>query len=496
MRLYMQMDQMMKKLLVTVSSIALFYGGLQAQTLSAVDTSGKYYYKLAISKDPADKALVAGKMYDLLKSDREDDWMMAQQVFNVLKKKATGDSIQEVIKTRFPGGQFWRSEELQAIYDASAAADKEALYKKWLKKYPVKKFAGRRIMYDYAANNVARAYATEKNVKKAMYYADKGETPAWNGEAWAGIAMDLEKVGYVEQAAILYKKALENSLAFRTTRTGEEGAKFAAAGYRSYCNSYARCLLLQKKTDSALVYVQKAYAEGKPTGYIIQNYVDILRTLDRDKEAYEKADEIVQTGLAEKKLKDIHKELYEKLNPGGKPYAAFMKEVEIEITKKIIANLKNTIINQASPAWVLKDVDGNAVSSESLKGKTVVLDFWATWCGPCKRSFPAMQMAVNKFKDNPDVQFLFIHTWEKGEADATAAAKKYIDDNKYSFRVLMDLKDAESGNNKVVEGFGIQGIPTKFVIDKNGNIRFRVTGFSGTDESAVEEISAMIDLVK
>jgi len=124
----------------------------------------------------------------------------------------------------------------------------------------------------------------------------------------------------------------------------------------------------------------------------------------------------------------------------------------------------------------------------------VILDFWATWCGPCKRSFPAMQMAVNKFKDNPNVQFLFIHTWEKGEADATAAAKKYIDDNKYSFQVLMDLKD-ETGSNKVVEGFGISGIPTKFILDKNGNIRFRITGFSGGDDAAVAELSAMIDMV-
>ena len=138
------------------------------------------------------------------------------------------------------------------------------------------------------------------------------------------------------------------------------------------------------------------------------------------------------------------------------------------------------------------DVSDASFSSDVLSSNTPVLvDFWATWCGPCKRSFPAMQMAVNKFKDNPDVQFLFIHTWEKGAGDATAAAKKYIDDNKYPFRVLMDLKDPETGSNNVVESFGISGIPTKFILDKNGNIRFRVTGFSGSNESAVEEISAI-----
>ncbi|HEX6428661.1 MAG TPA: TlpA disulfide reductase family protein [Niastella sp.] len=485
---------MKKKLLFAILALALSGSALQSQAVK--DTTSQYYYRLATSKDAADRALVTGKLYDLLQSNQEKDWMMAQQFFNVLKKKTTSDSVQAVIKTRFPGGQLWRSEELQTIYDAATAAEKEAAYKKWLKKYPVKKFEGSRILYDYAANSVARAFATEKNLKKALYYADQGQTPAWNGEAWAGVAQDLEKNGYVDEPALLYKKALENSLAFKTTRTKEEGAQFAASGYRGYCNSYARCLLLQKKPDSALVYIQKAYAEGKPLGYYNQTYVDVLMALGRDKEAYEKADEIVQTGNADKKLKGIHKDLYEKLNAGGKPYSAFMKEVEAEITRKVIANLKNIIVDKPGPTWELKDVNGNTVSSASLKGKTVVLDFWATWCGPCKRSFPAMQMAVNKFRDNPDVQFLFIHTWEKGEGDATAAAKKYVDDNKYSFRVLMDLKDEASGTNKVVEGFGIQGIPTKFVLDKNGNIRFKVTGFSGSDEAAVEELSAMIDMVK
>jgi thiol-disulfide isomerase/thioredoxin len=333
-------------------------------------------------------------------------------------------------------------------------------------------------------------------VQKALLYASKGQTPAWYGEAWAGVGMALEKNGYIKEATVLYKKAMENSYAFKTTRTKEEGAQFAAVGYRTYCNLYATGLFKQKQYDSAFVYVQKAFNDRSDrVPSISQTYAEILLALGRDKEAFEKADEIVRTGYAEKRLKEIHKSLYEKLNPGAKPYEAFMKDVEDDVTQKVIANLKNTMISKPCPAFVLKDVDGNTVNMESLKGKVVVLDFWATWCGPCKKSFPAMQMAVNKYKDNPDVKFLFIHTWEKGEGDATAAAKKYITDNGYTFQILMDLKDAQTGNNNVVESFGITGIPTKFIVDKNGNIRFRVTGFSGSNESVVKELSAMIELV-
>lgn len=483
---------MNKQLLLAVAITTLSHSAVHAQ--NDKDTTQKYYYRLATSKDPADRALITGKLYDLLKSKKETDWMTSMNLFGVLKKKATSDSLLTVIKKRFPNGETWRNEEVQTIYNAGTAAEKEAAYKLWLKKYPVNKFKGSKIIYDYAANAVASSYAEEKNVQKALYYAEQCNTQAWKGEAWAGVASRLEKNGFIAEALPLYKKAMNNSYAFKTTRSKEDGAQFAAMGYRGYCTSIARCLLTQKKPDSALAYIQKAYAEG-PNGYVNFTYTEILMALGRNKEAFEKADEFVQTGEADNKFKEMHKSLYEKLNAGGKSYEEYMKEVEAAVTKKVIENLKNTIINKPSPAWVLKDVNGNTVSSESLKGKVVVLDFWATWCGPCKRSFPAMQMAVNKFKDNPDVQFLFIHTWEKGAGDATAAAKKYIDDNKYPFRVLMDLKDPETGSNNVVESFGISGIPTKFILDKNGNIRFRVTGFSGSNESAVEEISAMINMI-
>jgi len=484
---------MKNQILLGVIIAAFSQSNLQAQ--NDKDTTRQYYYRLATSKDAADRALVTGKLYEGLKSNKEKDWMLSMNMFSVMKKKATADSLLTVIKARFPNGETWRNEEVQVIYNAATAAEKEAAYNKWLNKYPMSKFEGSRIMHDYAANSVASAFAEEKNVKKALYYSNLCQTPAWKGEAWAGVASRLEKNGFTADALPLFKKAMGNAWAFKTSRTKEEGAQFAAMGYRGYCTSIARIFLNQKKNDSALVYIQKAYAEGM-NGSVNYTYIEILQALGRDKEAFEKADEFVQTGEAEKQFKEMHKALYEKLNAGGKPYAEYMKDMEAAITKKVIENLKNTIISKPSPAWVLKDVNGNTVNSESLKGKVVVLDFWATWCGPCKRSFPAMQMAVNKFKDNPNVQFLFIHTWEKGEGDATAAAKKYIDDNKYPFRVLMDLKDPETGSNNVVESFGISGIPTKFILDKNGNIRFRVTGFTGSNESAVEELSAMIDMVE
>jgi thiol-disulfide isomerase/thioredoxin len=122
-----------------------------------------------------------------------------------------------------------------------------------------------------------------------------------------------------------------------------------------------------------------------------------------------------------------------------------------------------------------------------LKDKVVVVDFWATWCGPCKASFPGMQKMVNKYKDDPNVKFVFIDTWENGE-NKEKLVSEFINTNKYTFHVLMD------NDSKVVADFKVDGIPTKFVIDKKGIIRFKAVGFDGSDDKLMTELTAMIEM--
>ena len=100
---------------------------------------------------------------------------------------------------------------------------------------------------------------------------------------------------------------------------------------------------------------------------------------------------------------------------------------------------------------------------------------------------PAMKTAQEKLMTRGDVKFVFVDTWESAE-DKKQNATDFMSKNKYPFHVLLDNDD------KVVAEFKVNGIPTKFIIDKTGNIRFKSIGFGGNDDALIDEVSMMVEM--
>lgn len=479
-----------------IALVCQFQHSLAQKNAKPKDTATAYYARLAKSESSEDKALLEKKLYELLKSNNEEDWNTAINFFYQLKKAITVDSIQKAVTVKFPMGMAVRDAATDTIYNQKDPVKKEAMYKAWVKKFPPEKFGADRITYDYVRNAVSRAYAESDNVKKAVQYANMIETGVWKGEGWASPASVLAKNNHLNEAAILLRKAVANSYKYMTQNKQDNGARFAASAYVSYSSSLADVLYKQKKYTEALMYIKQAHDSSKKVrAGVNATYANILIALGKDNEAFEIINEALKEGQGSAEMKETLKTLYAKVkgsNAGYDEYMASLNKILIEKMRKEVAK---QLISKPAAMFTLKDVNGNIVSLEDYKGKTVILDFWATWCGPCKKSFPAMKLAVEKYKDDPGVKFLFIHTWER-DGNATSDAKKYVEEQKYPFTVLMDLKEPATGINKVVESYKVNGIPAKFVVDKDSNIRFALTGFSGADDAAVEELSAMIELAQ
>ena len=124
-----------------------------------------------------------------------------------------------------------------------------------------------------------------------------------------------------------------------------------------------------------------------------------------------------------------------------------------------------------APAWQLKDVNGAVVSSEQFKGKVVVIDFWATWCPPCREEIPGYIALAQKYgKDGLVVVGISLD--QAGPEVVKAFAAK----TGMNYPVVM-------GDESVVAAFGgVEGIPTTFLIDRAGQVRDRKVGLLATAE--------------
>lgn len=494
----------MKNYITKLGMLAALAAGDQcanAQT-APTDTTAKMLNRLVASTDAADKAKLNAKLVSLGASNKEQDLILAEQFHYRMKNSKAVDSLMAVQLTRFPDGIAARNKAEQTVFNAKTAAEKEAAYKVWVKAFPPEKFKTGSIEdgieYDYATSSVAQKYAEEKNTAKAIEYLGKLQADFWKGNAYSGIAGVFRKNGDLANAEIYARKAMENAFSYMDGKKGDSGAaKFSASGYPALTSTYADILFERKKYAEALKYSEIAFKNSTTLNPRLNyRYAQILMGLNRNQEAYDKLEPVIQSGRATPDMVAVFKTLYRKVKGSEAGFDAYAAAIRKSYLENLSKTLTRDMVKEQAPGFTLTDVNGKQVSLQDLRGKIVVLDFWATWCAPCKASFPAMQMAVNKYKADPNVKFLFIHTWERGTETPTKDAADYIKGKKYTFDVLMDLKDAQTKENKVVSSYKVNGIPAKFVIDAQGNIRFKLTGFDGSDEAAVDELSMMIEMAK
>jgi thiol-disulfide isomerase/thioredoxin/outer membrane lipoprotein-sorting protein len=142
-------------------------------------------------------------------------------------------------------------------------------------------------------------------------------------------------------------------------------------------------------------------------------------------------------------------------------------------------NAPGLALGSLAPGWTLRDASGKVYSLQGFKGKLAILDFWATWCGPCRQAMPALQKLSEKYGKR-GVVIVGISTWESGDP------ARFMKDHGFSYLLLLD-------GNEVAKSYHVSGLPTLYIIGSDGKILFGEVGIGS--ESSPEKYYLKLEQV-
>lgn len=440
------------------------------------------------------------------KNKTESDYQTLIMVSGRMGGKEASDKWEaEAIKS-FPKGSYAREKKLNAFYTEKDIKKKEILLNAFLKNNPVKNENDKKIN-NGLYNTMAAAALAKKDWPLYKKYTARIKDKqmlanSYNSAAWAlsGESLDakVSKANLLtakdfSSKAVAYAKTFsenpEDKPTYYTEKEFRNNMKYTIGSYQ---DTYGLVLWKSGLQNEAFKVQEDAIKNmGDGDNEANERYIIYKEKVKGIRSVKDEIENFVKSGKASATLKEILKKAYIAEGNPEAEYTSYMDNLMKAYREKLKEEVLKKMISKEAPQFALKDLSGNSVTLEELKGKVVIVDFWATWCGPCKASFPAMQTALNKYKDDPNVKFVFIDSWEnKKPEEMHTNAEEFIKTNKYTFRVLLDTDD------KVIGSYAVEGIPTKFVIDPPGKIRFTSIGYDGSADKLVDELSAVIDILK
>jgi thiol-disulfide isomerase/thioredoxin len=456
---------------------------------------------MQVKKDDAQK-IVQKEIESLLKTGlkEEIDYSNLENLYMLAKLPEQQKFVTGIKKEKFPNGRWVINETLQKYSQEKDLDKKKAMLIDIIAKTETdENWKGIKQSLGYYKTQIPQAYLAKKdyvNFKKSieeLNITDKTELASlYNNTAWE-MQKTSENLVLAEEisrfATMSAKESWQNPGKKPDYYTQKQWAESKKYTYAMYADTYGMVLYRMGEYKKGLPYAKDAALvvnKGKDPDQ--NNTYALLAEKTLPKKQYVKElEQFVKDGKSTSEIKDVLKRAYVKDKKSEAGFDEYITALQKEATIKMLEDLRKSMLNEKAPMFALVDLDGKKIDLNELKGKVVVVDFWATWCGPCKASFPGMQKMVSKYKNDDNVKFVFIDTWERGDEKQKNAAE-FIANNKYTFQVLMDNDD------KVVAEFKVEGIPTKFVIDKNGIVRFKSIGFNGSDDKLVAELTAMIEM--
>ncbi|MBO9731955.1 MAG: redoxin domain-containing protein [Chitinophaga sp.] len=377
----------------------------------------------------------------------------------IIGEKSRLDSIRQVVRERYPDSAPGRELVTEAMAKGKDTARQIAFFEQELKKETADNTGSFTGMHEV----LFRYYATAKDSNKALYHArfltGEKEDP-YRGPTWQRVAQTL----------------LDNNLALDTARY------YAQKALDSVTNFPVGVIRYFPETG----YIYPAVDDSTRQAVIRKNsqhLASVLGWIAMKQGHIPEANRYMEaaTGAeAGKETLDNVAAYYQQTNNkvGQTALAAFRQ-------KHLLEKVARQRINRPAPSLAsFVDMQGKPVSAALLKGKIVLIDFWATWCVPCMQEMPYLQKLYEQYQHHPDVVFMITNS---GAKNTLADAQGWSGHKKYTFPVYYNTDPA------VGDAFGFNIIPASYLINKAGNIQFSNIGFEGPE--LADKLKQQIDLL-
>ena len=138
-------------------------------------------------------------------------------------------------------------------------------------------------------------------------------------------------------------------------------------------------------------------------------------------------------------------------------------------------------IGKPAPDFTLKSISGANLNLTEQRGKIIVINFWASWCGPCRTEMPVLQTFYDKYKD------LGVSVWGVNVEQENQAGRDFLADLNLTFPILFDA------SNTLSETYQVEAMPTTIIIDRDGLVRYAYKGYKpGYEKKYAKAIKKLI----
>ena len=444
----------------------------------------------------------------------EDDWMNIYYIYNFsLNDHEKGKQIEQQILEMFPYGRIARRTALQLPFELKGEAYLEKT-RQLRKDFPVAKYYENPDAQGFIFNNFYRRLAQE--LFDTQRYDELSEVL---GEMNSGMLSDAfihqpkQSLKFPDRDPKQYydisKKYIEemerkvdfaaNEDGLRVTpRQSAAERRLQLGFYRTVVTEIARRAgRYQEGVDIMDAIPENMRFNYDPTGN--EAYIFCQQQLGHNDAALKAAFAAAANGKMSPYIVDfLHKHYDSLAEKPGTSFEDYLYSLKSEEAKaETLRHVREGLVSDAYTPFDVADFDGGRVKSADFAADDiVVLDFWATWCAPCCAALVGMQMAVEKYLNDPKVKFYFVDTQDR--ATPELLHKYWAEKGYHDMPVVFD--NSRPGTNDKALLYSdmfpnASGIPQKAIL-KGGKVRYRAGGYMGSPSGLKDEISAVIDILK